>query len=73
MKTAGIIMFTMDLLKTLYTGFSNVSKENAAELEERRKAVDNQHTIEWKPYIGIGMMVMGGAFLVLGRKKSRIN
>ena len=24
----------------------------------------------WQPYVGIGVMVIGGAFLMLGRKKS---
>jgi len=70
MKTASIILFTVDLLKTLYTGYANVSKENKADLEELKKKKHDQRTVNWKPYAGIGMMVVGGAFLVLGRKKS---
>jgi hypothetical protein len=70
MKTASIIIFTVDLLKTLYTGYSNVSKENKADLEELKKKKHDQRTLNWQPYAGIGMMVIGGAFLVLGRKKS---
>ena len=70
MKTAGIIFFTMDLLKTLYTGYTNVSKENAEHLKEFDKRKNNQHKLNWQPYAGIGMMVLGGAVLVLGRKKS---
>ena len=70
MKTAGIIFFTMDLLKTLYTGYTNVSKENVEHLKENNKRKYNQHKLNWQPYAGIGMMVLGGAFLVLGRKKS---
>jgi hypothetical protein len=69
MKTAGIIFFTMDLLKTLYTGYTNVSKEREADMNELKKN-RNQHALNWQPYAGIGMMVLGGAFLVLGRKKS---
>ena len=26
--------------------------------------------VDWQPYIGIGMMAIGGAILLLGRKKS---
>jgi hypothetical protein len=70
MKTASIIIFTVDLLKTLYTGYTNVSKENKADLEELKKKKHDQRTLNWQPYAGIGMMVIGGAFLVLGRKKS---
>jgi hypothetical protein len=69
MKTAGIIFFTMDLLKTLYTGYTNVSKEREADMNELKKN-RKQHALNWQPYAGIGMMVLGGAFLVLGRKKS---
>jgi hypothetical protein len=69
MKTSSIILFTVDLLKTLYTGYANVSKENRADLEKLEKKKHDQHKINWKPYAGIGMMVVGGAVLVLGRKK----
>jgi hypothetical protein len=37
MRTAGIIFFTMDLLKTLYTGYTNVSKENEENMVELKK------------------------------------
>jgi len=70
MRTAGIIFFTMDLLKTLYTGYTNVSKENEEDMAELKKKKHNQRPLNWQPYAGIGMMVIGGAFLVLGRKKS---
>ena len=70
MKTAGIIIFTIDLLKSLYTGFINVTEEKVVDMEELEITKDNQHTVDWHPYIGIGMMVIGGAFLILGRKKS---
>jgi hypothetical protein len=70
MKTAGIIIFTIDLLKTLYKGFINVTEEKVVDMEELEITKDNQHMVDWQPYIGIGMMVIGGAFLILGRKKS---
>ena len=70
MRTAGIIFFTMDLLKTLYTGYTNVSKENEENMVELKKKRHNQRALNWQPYAGIGMMVIGCAFLVLGRKKS---
>jgi hypothetical protein len=70
MKTLSVIIFSIDLLKTIYTGFINISQEKVTELEESKKKQDNQPVVNWKPYIGIGMMVVGGAFLVLGRKKT---
>jgi len=70
MKTTGIIIFAIDLLKTLYTGFNNVAKEKAAESEEFIKRKERHETANWQPYIGIGMMVIGGALLVLSSGKS---
>ena len=70
MKTVGIVIFTIDLLKTLYTGLSNVSKEEHMASKESKGKKDNPHEVHWQPYIGMGMMVVGGALLVLGRKKS---
>lgn len=70
MKTVGMIILTIDLLKALYTGFTNSAKEKVVDLEELEVTKDSQHTGHWQPYIGIGMMVIGGAFLILGGKKS---
>jgi hypothetical protein len=70
LKTAGIIILIVGLLMTLYTGFTYVTKEKVVDLGELEITKDNQHTVNWQPYIGIGVMVIGGAFLMLGRKKS---
>ena len=71
MKKAGIIIFTIDLLNALYTGFTNDIQEKFVGLEELEIKKDYQHIVDWQPYVGIGMMVIGGAFLILGRKKSQ--
>jgi hypothetical protein len=71
MKTAGIIIFTIDLLNALYTGFTKDTQEKFVGLEELEIKKDYQHIVDWQPYVGIGMMVIGGAFLILGRKKSQ--
>ncbi|MCX6122811.1 MAG: hypothetical protein NTX44_14465 [Ignavibacteriales bacterium] len=70
MKTAGIIILIVGLLMTIYTGFTYVTKEKVVDLGELEITKDNHHTINWQPYAGIGMMVIGGAVLILGRKKS---
>jgi hypothetical protein len=73
MKTAGIIILIIGLLMTLYTGFTYVTKEKVVDLGELEITKDNQHTINWQPYVGIGVMVIGGVILILGRKKSSTN
>jgi uncharacterized membrane protein YidH (DUF202 family) len=70
MKTAGIIILIVGLLMTLYTGFTYVTKEKVVDLGELEITKDNEHNVHWQPYVGIGMMVIGGVVLILGRKKS---
>jgi hypothetical protein len=70
MKTAGIIILIVGLLMTVYTGFTYVTKEKVVDLGKLEITRDDQHSINWQPYVGIGVMVVGGALLVLGRKKS---
>jgi hypothetical protein len=73
MKTAGAIILIIGLLMTLYTGFTYVTKEKVVDLGELEITKDNQHTVNWQPYVGIGVMVIGGATLILGKKKSLTN
>jgi uncharacterized membrane protein YidH (DUF202 family) len=71
MKTAGIIIIIVGLLMTLYTGFTYVTKEKVVDLGELEITKDNEHNVRWQPYLGIGMIVIGGVVLILDRKKSR--
>jgi hypothetical protein len=70
MKTVGIIILIVGLVMTLYTGFSYVTKEKVVDLGNLEITTDNQHSVQWQPYVGIGAMVIGGALLLLGGKKS---
>lgn len=70
MKTSNIIIFSADLLLALYKSYTYVTEKKVVDLEELEIKKDNQRTANWRPYIGIGMVVIGGALLMLGRKKS---
>jgi hypothetical protein len=69
-KTAGIVILIVGLFMTLYTGFTYVTKEKVVDLGELEITKDNQHSVNWQPYVGIGIMVVGGVVLIFGRKKS---
>jgi len=71
-KTAGIILLVVGLVMTLYTGFTYVTKEKVVDLGKLEITTEDQHSVQWQPYVGIGTMVIGGALLLLGRKKLRI-
>jgi hypothetical protein len=70
-RTAGIILLVVGLLMTLYTGFTYVTKEKVVDLGGLEITADDQHNVQWQPYVGIGTMVVGGAALLIGRRKSR--
>lgn len=69
MKTAGIIILIVGLIMTLYTGFTYVTKEKVVDLGNIEITKDDQHSVNWRPYLGVGIMVIGGVVLILARKK----
>jgi hypothetical protein len=69
-KAAGIIFLIVGLIMTMYTGFTLVTKERVVEFGDLEITKDNHHIVNWQPYVGIGVMVVGGTILILGRKKS---
>ena len=70
MKTIGIILLIAGLIMTLTSGFSFVTKEKVVDLGELQISRDKEHSINWQPYVGIGVMVIGTAVLLVGRKKT---
>ena len=70
MKTAGIVILILGLLMTLYTGFTYVTKDKVVELGDLVLTKDKEHSVNWQPYLGIGVMIIGGVVLIMSRKKS---
>ena len=71
MKTAGIILLVVGLVMTLYTGFTYVTREKVVDLGDIEITAEDEHSVQWQPYVGIGTMVIGGALLFLQRRKTR--
>jgi hypothetical protein len=72
LKTAGIIILILGLLMTLYTGFTYVTKDKVVELGDLVITKDKEHSVNWQPYLGIGVMIIGGVVLIMSKKKSVI-
>ena len=66
MKKTGIIIFLVGMLMTIYTGFTYFTREKVVDLGGREITKDNQNTVNWQPYVGIGIMMIGGVVLMLG-------
>ncbi len=69
MKKAGIVIFIIGILMTIYTSITYVTKEKVVDIGEIEVTKDEKHTESWSPLIGIGIMVIGGAFFFLSKKK----
>jgi hypothetical protein len=69
MKQAGIVILLVGLLMTLYSGFSYFTKEKVVDLGSVEITRDKEHSVDWQPYVGIAVMLAGGAVLVFGKKR----
>ena len=69
MKKTGIIILLIGLFTTLLTGFTHTVREEIGEFMKPEIAKDFEYTANWRLYAGIGMIVIGGAVLVLGVNK----
>jgi hypothetical protein len=66
MKKAGIIILLVGLLMTIYTGFTYFTREKVVNIGKLEITKKNQHSVNWQPYVGIGIIIIGGVVLVLG-------
>jgi uncharacterized membrane protein len=69
MKKTGIIILFIGLFITFYTGFTALMKEKNANSEEYEIIEGNRNAVNWQPYVGIGIMIIGGLVFVLGENR----
>lgn len=68
-KSVGLILIVIGLIMTLYTGFNYVTREKVVDIGSIEISADKEHTATWSPLIGIGVIVVGGAVFLFGKKK----
>jgi len=68
-KTIGIIIIVIGLLMTLYTGFNYVTREKVVDIGNVEITADKNNTVTWGPFVGIGVIVIGGVVFLAGKKK----
>ncbi|MGE5315532.1 MAG: hypothetical protein ACM3Q4_12620 [Acidobacteriota bacterium] len=69
MRMAGIVILIIGLIMTIYTGFTFVTKDKVADVGPIEITKEKEHSADWSPYVGVGLIVIGGALVVLGKKK----
>ncbi|MFO7525610.1 MAG: hypothetical protein R6W68_09165 [Ignavibacteriaceae bacterium] len=68
-KVIGIIIMVVGLLMTLYTGFNYVTREKVIDIGDIEISADKERSVGWSPFIGIGIIVIGGVVFLAGKKK----
>lgn len=68
MKKAGIVIIAIGLLFTIITGFKYFTREKIVDVGSLKISTSVPHRVNWSPFLGVGMMVVGGALLVFGKK-----
>jgi hypothetical protein len=68
MKKTGIVLLVIGLLFTIITGFKYFTREKIIDVGSLKISTSVPHRVNWSPFLGIGMMVAGGAILVFGKK-----
>jgi LPXTG-motif cell wall-anchored protein len=69
MKQAGLIIFVIGLLITIFTGFKYVTRVKVADIGHIQISRSKTHNLTWSPLAGIAVMAVGGVVFLLSRKK----
>lgn len=69
-KTIGLVILVIGLIMTLYTGFTYVTREKIVDIGNVEITADKNNTASWSPFIGIGIMVIGGVVFFVGKKSN---
>jgi uncharacterized membrane protein len=71
MKLAGIVILVVGLIMTLYTGFNYVTREKVLEIGSLEVTADRDHEVNWQPYAGIIVMIVGAGVFYFSQKNPR--
>lgn len=69
MKQAGLAIFVIGLLITIFTGFKYVTREKVVDIGEIQISRDKTHNLAWSPLVGVAVMAVGGVVFFLSKKK----
>ena len=68
MKKVGIAIIAVGLILTLVTGFKYFTREKVVDIGALKITASTPHRVDWSPYVGVGLMLVGGAIVIFGKK-----
>lgn len=68
-KTFGIILIVIGAAMLIWTGFSFTREEKIVEIGSLEISADKKENVNWSPYVGGGVLVLGFVLLLVSRRK----
>jgi hypothetical protein len=72
MKKLGLIILVIGLLVTAFAGFNYVTSEKVVEIGSVKMMANQHHTMDWSPYLGIGIIAIGFVTYLVGTKSKQL-
>ncbi len=69
MKKAGIIILIIGLALTIFTTVTFFTREKIVDMGEIQISANKRHNLNWSPFIGIAVMVVGGVLMLVPSKR----
>jgi hypothetical protein len=69
MKKTAITLIITGLLLTVFTGFGFFTKKKVVDIGKLEITKSEPHRVKWPPYVGVGIMLVGGIILLADSKK----
>jgi uncharacterized iron-regulated membrane protein len=70
MKKTGIVLLAIGIIMMLITGFNFVTTKKVVDLGAIQINKEQNHPVQWSPYVGIALLAVGIGFLVASKNKS---
>ncbi|MEQ8810179.1 MAG: hypothetical protein RIG68_25995 [Imperialibacter sp.] len=70
MKKVGLVLLVVGVLITIFNGVNFVTKEKVVDIGSLEISADKNHSVNWSPYLGVALIVLGGGAYLLAGKKS---
>ena len=69
MKKIALVIIIVGFLLTVFTGFGFFTKKKVVDIGKLEINRSVPHRVKWPPYVGVGIMLVGGIILLAGTKK----
>jgi hypothetical protein len=70
-RSAGIVLIIIGITMMAYTGFTYITTKKVVDIGSLQVNKEEDHTIQWPPYVG-AVLLAGGVIILVGGRKSRI-